>query len=236
MTDGQNWGQAPHYPPQGYGQRRPQDPPWQPAQYDPHAHQQRMVGQQSEPQAPPWNQPGYDGQPPTPPWQSHRRGRSRWPLYGALAALLVIVGGGVAYALAGHGSTPAPLAAAVAKTETCKQQYAAWKAGPGKPEAAAIETDARALIAAGKAEDIKSMDTALEKIGADASADEAHPMPACADPKGYWNQYLAAMVAAGDNASATPGLGGILTAEAPMKPLNSIEAKLHAELKRTTAH
>jgi len=44
MTDGQNWGQAPQYPPQGYRQQYPQDQPWQPQQYDPYAHQQRIGG------------------------------------------------------------------------------------------------------------------------------------------------------------------------------------------------
>lgn len=41
MTDGQNWGQAPQYPPQGHGQQYPQDQPWRPQQYDPYAHRQR---------------------------------------------------------------------------------------------------------------------------------------------------------------------------------------------------
>lgn len=65
MTDGQNWGQAPQYPRQGYGQQDPQDPPWQPQQYDPAYHQQRIGGGQppSPPQGQPWPQPGYGRQP-----------------------------------------------------------------------------------------------------------------------------------------------------------------------------
>jgi hypothetical protein len=65
MTDGQNWGQEPQYPPQGYGQQYPQDQPWQPQQYDSYAHQQRIGGGQPSfpPQGQPWLQPGYGQQP-----------------------------------------------------------------------------------------------------------------------------------------------------------------------------
>ena len=42
MTDRQDWEQQPQYPPQGYGQQYPQDQPWQPQQYDPGTHQQRI--------------------------------------------------------------------------------------------------------------------------------------------------------------------------------------------------
>jgi hypothetical protein len=119
--------------------------------------------------------------------------------------------------------------------QTCGQQYSSWKSAAGAPEAAALTADGNELTAAGKAEDIKEMDSALEKIGADAAADKAHPMPACADPAGYWPQILSAMQAAGDNASVAPGLTGILTAEAPMKPVPGHEARLKTELERTTA-
>jgi hypothetical protein len=73
MTDGQGWGQPPQYPPQGYGQQDPQEPPWAPQQYDPGQHQQRMhrgqpPQQQYPPQPPPqWGDPRYA--PPYPPQQ-----------------------------------------------------------------------------------------------------------------------------------------------------------------------
>ena len=70
MTDSQNWGQAPQYPPPGYGQQNPRDPqdqPWQPRRYDPTYHQQRIGGSQppTPPQGQPWPQAGY-GQRPQP--------------------------------------------------------------------------------------------------------------------------------------------------------------------------
>jgi hypothetical protein len=108
MTDGQNWGQAqaPQYPPQGYGQ---QDQPWQPQQYDPAYHQQRIAGGQSHfpPQGQPWPQPGYVQQPypgqpqyapgPQPP-QGRRRKRPmvRNVLAGLGGLAVVIIGISVA--------------------------------------------------------------------------------------------------------------------------------------------
>jgi len=53
-------------------------------------------------------QPGYGQQygPQFQPHQPRHRKRSRAPLYAGIAGLIVIAGGGTAYALAGHGSTP----------------------------------------------------------------------------------------------------------------------------------
>jgi hypothetical protein len=118
---------------------------------------------------------------------------------------------------------------------TCAQQYAAWRSGTGSSETAAMRADGSALSAARRARNTLAADTALKKMGADASADEYHPMPACADPAGFWPQVLSAMRAAGDNASVIPGLAGLVTAEAPLRPVAGIEAKLRAELERTAS-
>lgn len=234
MTDGQNWGQAPQYPPQGYGQQYPQDQPWRPQQYDPYAHQQRIGSQQPAPQAPSWEQPGH-GQPPSPGRQPHRRGRSRWPVYTGLGILFFVVAGGIAYALAGHGSSAGP-AAAVAKTETCKQQYAAWKASPAKAGADKMVAAMEKVQSAADAEDIPETDTDLKAAGNDAAALRAYPMPACADPAGYWPRILTDIKAGGDNAGAASGLGGMILAMEPLKKVQPLESKLTTELKRTTAH
>jgi hypothetical protein len=37
---------------------------------------------------------------------------------------------------------------------------------------------------------------------------ESYPMPACADPRGYWEKILTRIQAAGDNAGADSGLSG----------------------------
>jgi hypothetical protein len=68
MTNGQDWGQPGQYPQEGYRQPWPQDQPWQPQQYDPGAHQQRLGGQQNAPQGQPWPQRG----PGLPPFLGHQ--------------------------------------------------------------------------------------------------------------------------------------------------------------------
>jgi hypothetical protein len=137
VTNGQDYGQPGQYPQSGNGQQygpqgqpypqpgyrqqyRPEDQPWQP-QYDPRQDQSRTSG----PREAPWQQAPYPPQdyPPRDQWQPqrprqdhgqfqprqrHRRKRSRAPLYAGIAAVVVIAGGGTAYALAGHGSTPSP--------------------------------------------------------------------------------------------------------------------------------
>jgi hypothetical protein len=232
------WEGQQQYPSRGYGQEYPQDQPWQPQQYDPAAHQRRLQGL---PQEPAWQQVNYPSQdfpprgPQQPSWQEHgqyqprqpqRRRQSRWPLYAGIAALVVAAGGGAAYALTGHSGAAKPL--------TCKQQYTAWKTGSaGALAKSTFGADDAALTAAGKSEDIPAMDAALKKFGSDAAQLQAYPMPACADPAGYWPQMLADIKAAGDNAGSTSGLGGLVTAMAPLQKLKQLEAKLSAELVRT---
>jgi hypothetical protein len=150
----------------GHGQQyQPEDQPWQP-QYDPRQHQRRISG----PQEAPWQQAPYPPQdypprdypqrdyPPRDQWQPqqprqdhgqfqprqrHHRKRSRAPLYAGIAAVFVIAGGGTAYALAGHGSTPRPTSAPVAKPASLSQLKkivlqpadlpSGWKGTPSQP-------------------------------------------------------------------------------------------------------
>jgi hypothetical protein len=157
------------------------------------------------------------------PAPRHRQGGGYGPWIAVGAVVLAAVGGGAFYVL--HGRASAPL--------TCPQQYQAWKTGPAKSGGEKVVADAKAISAAGKSVDIAEMDSSLKTLGADASALEAYPMPACADPGGYWKQYLGAMKAAGDNAGTASGLGGLILAEAPLKQVPAIQSKLTAELAKT---
>jgi hypothetical protein len=149
-------------------------------------------------------------------------GYSGWVAIGAV--VLVAVAGGAFWVL--HSR-------AAGKPLTCAQQYANWKNGPANAGGKQVAKDASALSTAGRSEDIAEMDADLKAIGTDATALEAYPMPQCADPAGYWMQYLADMKAAGDNAGTGSGLGGLLLAEAPLKNLSSTQSKLSAELAKT---
>jgi len=156
--------------------------------------------------------------------------RSRSLVYAGIAALIVVAAGGAAYALGGHVTG----SASAAKPLTCKQQYDAWKTGPARAQAMQLKADLSKISAAGNAEDITAMTSALKTTGADATALEQYPMPACADPAGYWEQVLTRIKAAGDNAGSASGLSALILAEAPLQGVSGLEAKLTAELKRTT--
>lgn len=217
----------------GYGA-----PPGQP-QYQGQTRYQRIPGGQPYPPTPPqWHDPGLPRQdqhgqvrqqqagsgPP------HRRKRSRVAEYAVIAGLVVIAGAGGAYARTLVGNRTG--AASAAQPLTCTQQYDAWKTGPAHARARQLDTDLTKVSAASSAEDITALTSALEAAGAEAAVLQRYPMPACADPHGYWGQVLARIKAAGDNAGSASGPGGILLAEAPLKQVPALEQKLSAELKR----
>ena len=144
MTDSEGW-----QPQQDFGQRYPQEPPWQAQQYDPAAHAQRIgAGQQQEPwqQFPPrqsygYQQPQYP--PPGPPWQGapvRRRRHLRRKIAGGIAGLVgVIIVISVAANSGGHtvnttGTTPTGTGATGTATPTGANPAAAAapkKAGIG---------------------------------------------------------------------------------------------------------
>jgi hypothetical protein len=61
----------------------------------------------------------------------------------------------------------------------------------------------------------------------------AHPIPQCADPRAYYEQFIAHIQAAGDYAKTASGLTGILLALVPLKAVPAIGRLLTAELRRT---
>jgi hypothetical protein len=98
----------------------------------------------------------------------------------------------------------------------CAAQYRAWQGDP------AAQAAARSL--SGHLTDLD-----LAAAVPDARTLEALPMPACADPAGYWAQIMRRIIAAGDNS----GLGIGYIAE-QTQAITGLEGKLGAELKRTT--
>ena len=229
------------YQPQGYDPR--QGPPVTPPAWQGHdrlsndqwrksveAEQAARLGR---PQYPHQQQlpPGDQGQPRPqdyapyqPQYIPPRRRRSRWPI-GAAAGIIVLALAGGAFYVMHSRAAAGPL--------TCAQQYTAWKNGPANADGKQLEAAAASLSADGKTEDIPAMDADLKTLGTDAARLEAYPMPACADPAGYWEQYLGQMKAAGDNAGTATGLGGLILAEAPLKQVPAIQSKLTTELAKT---
>ncbi len=137
------------------------------------------------------------------------------------------------------GTAAAPAASATRPAATppspsCKQQYSTWQHGPARAPGKKLVAALNAVQSAATSEDFPVTLAALKTAGIAAADLGRYPMPACADPHGYWNAMLARIRAAGDNAGAASGLSGLLLAEAPLKDVPGLQAKLDAELKRTT--
>jgi hypothetical protein len=97
MTDHQDYGQPPQYP---------QGQPWQPQQYNPGRHHQRL-GQ------PPGDPYAY----PVPQSAPQRQRQSNVPAYAAIAAIALVAGGAAGWVLRGHdgaGASPGPVASSAA--------------------------------------------------------------------------------------------------------------------------
>jgi hypothetical protein len=153
-----------------------------------------------------------------------------------IAAVLAAAAASVALAACGNSTAPANSAAAgnsPAAGESCHAQFEAWRHGPARTAGKAFVAQFRAVKAAGEAEDVPRLVATLKAAGRGVTALEAYPMPKCADPHGYWRQFLTRIRAAADNASTGNGLGALLLAITPLKPVPGILTKLSAELKQT---
>lgn len=116
---------------------------------------------------------------------------------------------------ASHGSARVPV--------SCSQQYSTWKHGQGKGLIAALD----AVGSAEAAGDTQVLTAALKKAKPAVARAARHPVPACADPRGYWDVLLMHVTAA----AATKGSAS--SVRAAMKDVPQIEHQLTTELKHT---
>lgn len=142
----------------------------------------------------------------------------------AAAAVLALAGCGTGATGSSAAHSSAPL--------TCAQQFRTWLNGPASTLGKRIRPDLDKVVAAAKLEDIPEMTSGLKTTGALARKLAAYPMPACADPAGYWTQLLGFLEAAGDNAGTSSGLGGLLLGLVPLARIPAVEKDLQAELAR----
>jgi hypothetical protein len=119
-------------------------------------------------------------------------------------------------AATGHPSLRVPV--------SCHQQYDTWTHGQGQGAIAALHAVSSA-VAAG---DTKVLTVTLNKNKPAISRAARHPVPACADPRGYWDVLLMHVTAAAAKA------GSASTVHAALQGVPKIEHELTAELKQTT--
>ncbi len=103
---------------------------------------------------------------------------------------------------------------------SCAQRYQTWEHGQGKGLVAALQ-EVNAASTAGNA---KVLTAALKKAEPDVARAARYPVPACADPRGYWSVLLMHVNAAvGSRGSAS-------SARAALKGVPAIDRELTAEL------
>lgn len=142
---------------------------------------------------------------------------------------LALAAAGAAMAgLAACSHTAAPTAASashrtVAPPVSCGQRYASWEHGDGRGLIAALN----AVSSAGTAGNTHALAAALKNAQSAVARGARHPLPACADPRGYWNVLLMHVNAA----AATKGSPA--NERAAMQDVPKIEQNLTTELRST---
>jgi hypothetical protein len=128
----------------------------------------------------------------------------------AVLGLTACSGGGAP--AAAPGNAPVPV--------SCAQQYQAWEHGPGT----GLVSTLHAVSVASTAGNAKELTATLKKAKPAVARAAKNPVPACADPRGYWGVLLMHVNAAvGSKVSAS-------SARAALKGVPAIEKELTTEL------
>jgi len=122
--------------------------------------------------------------------------------------------GAASAASASHGSVRVPV--------SCSQQYNTWEQGHGKGLIATLN----AVSSAETVGDTQALMATLDKSKPAIATAARHPMPACADPRGYWDVLLMHVTAAAATKSSASGV------QAAMQGVPELEHQLTAELKQ----
>jgi hypothetical protein len=134
------------------------------------------------------------------------------------------------------GTSPSAASPSAASTATarhapaaiaCPKSYGAWKNGPGQD----VITAVNAVVTASKGVDIQAQEAALKKAAPAIDAAASHPIPACADPKGYWDALMLHVNAAAESLKSATGTKTLTLA---LKSVPQLDRELKAEVKRTT--
>jgi hypothetical protein len=106
---------------------------------------------------------------------------------------------------------------------SCTQKYQAWNQGPGKGLVATFH----AVSVAGTSGDLKVLTVSLKRAKPAVARAARNPVPACADPRGYWSVLLMHMNA------AVASTRSVSSMRAAMRDVPKIDRELAAELPRS---
>lgn len=141
----------------------------------------------------------------------------------AFAAISTAVAG---LAACSHADAPTTAPAshhAVIVPVSCRHQYRAWAGSQGKGLVATLDS----ISSAEAAGNTRILTADLRKSRSAVAQAARHPVPACADPRGYWNVLLM-------HVTAATGSHGSAAVQAAMKDVPAITRELDSELKNTT--
>jgi hypothetical protein len=126
-----------------------------------------------------------------------------------------------------HTAAPeaTPTASRAVVLVNCPLEYASWIRGPARQFVPAIE----AVDSSAAASSITARAAALKTAGSAVRAAAKYPIPACADPRGYW----VAVVMHVNAAEASPNGAGSTAVMTALKGVQGLTRELEAELKRT---
>ncbi len=106
---------------------------------------------------------------------------------------------------------------------SCSEQYRTWTSGDGQGVMRAIHD----VSTAAKTVKGTSLTATLEKARPAVAQGTRHPIPACADPRGYWSVLLMHL-----NAAAL-GKGSSAGVRAALRDVPMIHRRLVAEIRQT---
>jgi hypothetical protein len=128
----------------------------------------------------------------------------------AVLGLTACSGGGAP--AAAPGNAPVPV--------SCAQQYQTWEHGRGTGLVATFH----AVSVASTAGNPKVLTATLKKARPAVAQAARYPVPACADPRGYWSALLMHVN------GAVGSTGSVSSARAALKGVPAIDKELTAEL------
>jgi hypothetical protein len=136
---------------------------------------------------------------------------------------LAVAGAAVIGLTACSGGAPAAAPGNAPVPVSCGQQYQAWEHGQGAGLITALHT----VSVASTAGNLKVLTVALEKARPAVAKAGRYPVPACADPRGYWSVLLMHVNA------AVASEGSASSVRAAIKDVPKIENELTAEIQAT---
>ena len=135
------------------------------------------------------------------------------------------------------GGAPAsgpPASTVAGTTAACAQQYHAWQNGPAHSAIIKFEAAQQVLATDSSSGRPALIAAALNIFGQAAAALEGFPVPACADPHGYFATLLSQVVTVADEVGPEATLTDLQQAISQLGSVFSLESDFTAEAKQTT--